>query len=286
MALVVLSDRIFGMKRCHRDCVYRSLGGQQLERIGCGFMHKRQGFDYIDFVPETYSVVLVLAGRGSYSAPGQPLQQLEAGWAFERLVGQRHTTTVDDDDWYEVFIDFGPTLAQSLNDLPFFLASRRCWRPGLLPGWTSELSTVKEQLEQGAERQLPALFAQLVQLAHQLFLSDDKPEQEDALLIDRACAALAEPGSDGDCRKLCDDFGVGYERFRKLFVKQVGVPPKRYAIRRRLDHACNLLLENQLNIGQIADYLGYTTPYDFSAQFSRYIGISPSAYRTRHLGEQ
>ena len=134
---------IFGMKRTIRDVIYRSLGSQhdrqrspqRLERLGCGFMKKTHGFDYVDYLPNTYSVVLVLDGRGSYSTPGEPRQQLEAGWAFERLIDQPQTTTVEGGDWHEVFIDFGPSLAAPLSDLPFFIGSRRCWRPGILPGW-------------------------------------------------------------------------------------------------------------------------------------------------------
>ena len=45
--------------------------------------------------------------------------------------------------------------------------------------------------------------------------------------------------------------------------------------------ACALLLHPELTVQEIASRLGYSSPYEFSAQFKRYLGVSPSFWRPR-----
>ena len=73
--------------------------------------------------------------------------------------------------------------------------------------------------------------------------------------------------------------GLSYERIRKLFMKQIGVSPHAYRIRRRLDRACELLREGKASVSEIAERLGYADPFTFSRQFTKERGTSPSAYR-------
>ena len=68
-------------------------------------------------------------------------------------------------------------------------------------------------------------------------------------------------------------------RFRTHFFERVGMTPKEFVIRCRMERAGAMLLSTTLPISQIAEACGYPDPLYFSRQFSKYCGASPSAFR-------
>ena len=72
---------------------------------------------------------------------------------------------------------------------------------------------------------------------------------------------------------------MSYERFRKVFKERVGMSPGDYRIRRRVELACRLLVQERIPAKQVAYDLGYADEYCFSKQFRKFIGVSPDAFR-------
>lgn len=58
-----------------------------------------------------------------------------------------------------------------------------------------------------------------------------------------------------------------------------GISVHAYVIEERLERAAGLLLESNMNIGQIAVLVGYTKPSNFSAAFKKKYGVMPKDYR-------
>jgi len=52
-------------------------------------------------------------------------------------------------------------------------------------------------------------------------------------------------------------------------------------IMRRLNRAAHLLTNHALDVGQVAEAVGYADPLHFSRCFHQWFGLSPSAYRQR-----
>lgn len=77
--------------------------------------------------------------------------------------------------------------------------------------------------------------------------------------------------------------GINYEYMRKLFQRQTGVSPMKYLIQRRIESACVMLLDKSLPLKTIAEKLGYPSPYAFSAQFKKFMGVAPLQFR-HHTG--
>jgi len=50
-------------------------------------------------------------------------------------------------------------------------------------------------------------------------------------------------------------------------------------IRLRMERAASLILQHQLKLADIAESIGYQSPFSFSNAFKRTIGVSPQAYR-------
>jgi AraC family transcriptional regulator of arabinose operon len=70
-------------------------------------------------------------------------------------------------------------------------------------------------------------------------------------------------------------------RFAHLFTTQVGISPMRALRLIRLQHAARLLQCTSQPIGAVATASGFSSIFDFSRQFRRHRGISPSDYRAQ-----
>lgn len=72
--------------------------------------------------------------------------------------------------------------------------------------------------------------------------------------------------------------------FARLFKSTTGLPPHRFVLRARVDHARVLLTDPTLSIHHIAQVVGCRTPSHFTAVFRRVTGVTPRAYRAELRG--
>ena len=70
--------------------------------------------------------------------------------------------------------------------------------------------------------------------------------------------------------------------YNLAFKEQMGIPPTKYILKLRMEHAASLLSEScDLSIGEVARASGYGDINFFSRTFKSYVGVSPSEYRKR-----
>ncbi len=67
------------------------------------------------------------------------------------------------------------------------------------------------------------------------------------------------------------------------FRKHFGTTISKYVIRRRMSVAQRMLFEINLRPGDIAKAVGYTDIFQFSKQFKKSFGLSPTKYRKQHF---
>jgi AraC-like DNA-binding protein len=77
------------------------------------------------------------------------------------------------------------------------------------------------------------------------------------------------------------ELNVSYSRFRALFRRCTGLSPAQYHLQLRIRRACELLEGSALRIKEVADRLGFESPYYFSRLFKKKTGVSPEAWRVR-----
>ncbi|MBO5224474.1 MAG: helix-turn-helix transcriptional regulator [Clostridia bacterium] len=71
--------------------------------------------------------------------------------------------------------------------------------------------------------------------------------------------------------------------FRKIFVKEMGVPPTVYRENIRCEVAKGMLISDIFTVTEISEVLGYCDIYHFSKEFKKRTGRSPSAYKKSYL---
>lgn len=77
---------------------------------------------------------------------------------------------------------------------------------------------------------------------------------------------------------LSEKFSYNYSYLSNLFKNHTGITLSAYYHSRRLDAAKLLIDEKKLKINQIAEILGYSSPYSFSKAFKQKYGSSPKNY--------
>jgi AraC family transcriptional regulator of arabinose operon len=254
--------------------VYRSLGGAGDQGvIGLGRWRKPAGSDARRSRRTHFSAVWCLAGEAIHRDVTGRTSAISPGDLFLRFADEPHDVELGA-GWEEAWIALGASFQRAFLEIGLSDPSIRVSRPGLDPSLLEDFERLRTALNEASAAELPGLLCRIQGL---LFVLLARPQGDDAI-ADRACRML-----DDDPRCTLDQLArhleVGSERLRKMFRRRVGCAPAEYRIRRRLDRARSLLLGSETPIQDLAEQLGYSNAFAFTAQFRRHIGHSPRAYR-------
>ena len=82
---------------------------------------------------------------------------------------------------------------------------------------------------------------------------------------------------------ISDAIRVSPYHLAHMFKETTGYSPMQYTVRRRLGEAQSLLITTSLSVTEIAVSVGFGNPCHFNTMFSKYIGMSPSRYRSFYV---
>lgn len=77
-------------------------------------------------------------------------------------------------------------------------------------------------------------------------------------------------------QSLAEYAGKKPEQLSYLFNQYMGIRPINYLIQCRLEHAIELLKQEECSVQEVASMVGYTDPLYFSRLFKKHVGYSPS----------
>jgi AraC-like DNA-binding protein len=155
------------------------------------------------------------------------------------------------------------------------------WRGGSEAGAIFE--TVHELAREDALLNQPALSALGLRLLARLCQSRAIAEHGRVLLVERARRAIMETSGDPpSLEAIARDLGLSYSTLRRLFREHTGVSLKQYQTEVRIRRACELLRNSDRSVKAISGYLGYSSPFHFSAQFRKATGLAPSEWGARN----
>jgi len=78
---------------------------------------------------------------------------------------------------------------------------------------------------------------------------------------------------------ICNNFLISKTYLCRIFKTATGKSPIDYFIELKIKEAKKLIREDELNITQISDKLGYTSVHHFTRMFKRVTGMSPLVYK-------
>ncbi len=84
-------------------------------------------------------------------------------------------------------------------------------------------------------------------------------------------------------KDICRSIGIGRSRLQQLFSAELGCGIIEYFLRLKATAAKQLLLQQDMNIIEIANFLGFSSPSHFTFFFKKYFGCTPSQYRKAAL---
>ncbi len=90
-----------------------------------------------------------------------------------------------------------------------------------------------------------------------------------------------EPGVPWTVASLASHVGVSRALLARRFHEVVGEPPMSFLTSWRMALAADLLVRGETTVANVAEQVGYGSPFTFSTAFKRTYGLSPKAYRDR-----
>lgn len=84
------------------------------------------------------------------------------------------------------------------------------------------------------------------------------------------------------CEELAKKVSVSTSKLTKGFSSMFGISVHAYIIDQRLEKAASLLLESNLNVSQVATFVGYSKPSNFAAAFKKKYGVIPKNYKAEN----
>jgi AraC-like DNA-binding protein len=238
---------------------------------------------YRNRVMQSYVLVYVLGGSGTFTDWNDVTYPVEPGCAIQMPPGRKHSVVHHaDGQWLEAWLTLDGGFARSLVAVGTIDESRPLLRPGVDRSLVEQFDRIRADLRDALDRDLPATLATAHSLIVALHAADRRGEIADptATLVERACAALGRDLHRRiDLEDIAAELELSYERFRKIFRQRQGISPGDYRIRRRIDQARALITQHRLSNKEIAYALGYADPFTFSKQFKQVVGMSPAVFR-------
>jgi len=79
------------------------------------------------------------------------------------------------------------------------------------------------------------------------------------------------------------DYGLSPTQFSRAFKATYGYSPQQWRLRARIEHAKMLMKERTCTLTEIALDCGFAEQSHFNHTFRKQVGMSPGAWRKRHL---
>lgn len=240
-------------------------------------------------VLDEYQLVYVTRGRGRYAGSGGEVHPVAEGSMLLVFPGVRHSYAPDPEiGWDELWVGFRGPLADALVARGFFSPDR----PVLQPGMRDDIVHDYGELLEAARAEKPGFQYELGALVYRLLArlaaAQERAEQHSrAEELATQARAWMEARVEGslDVAELARELGLGYENFRRIFLRYTGLAPYKYFLQLKMARAQGLLEHEGLSVKETAARLSFENQYYFSRAFKAHTGRSPTAWVTSRVSK-
>jgi len=236
-----------------------------------------------------FQIILGLSGTLHFElAEGKRPLASRAGTVFVLSPGIRHNWHAEPDGFCENFMFFCDGFAETDSDLGRifnFKHTDLVWLFNLVPeSYAFYITQFRELIAKTDQCQanimhglLYAFCGMICRQAGHLYDQVDGVKAHPAL--SRAVDLLTHDYRESlTLEQLSRQCGLGTSRLSELFRQKFGVSPIQYRNELRVKKAMQLLRYSDMNITQIAEFLGFHSIYYFSRSFKKHTGCNPSEF--------
>lgn len=118
-------------------------------------------------------------------------------------------------------------------------------------------------------------------------VKDIEVKGNDEQLMERIISSINAHISDSDfnIETLCSEAGISRSHLHRKMKEMTGMAISDFIRNIRMEQAARLLIEQKLNITQVAYKVGYSTLAHFSSVFHKHFGLSPKAFIEREASK-
>ena len=240
-----------------------------------------------DVVDRCYILVYIVRGHGRYEDVNGNSVEIRPGVLYQRFPGVRHSNVFQPvSDFFEAYMVLPRQIFELLLESKAVSLKRPCLDIGLRQGVYDRFEGFLSELRGCGESRLHLTLASMHGFAAELLSPDMDLEAMADSFGEEACAILGlrldrRLSMPGVARKM----GLGYSKFRQLFLARLGCSPGEYRIRRRLELAQSMLASQGVSIKEAAKAVGYPDVHSFSKQFKGHAGLTPGQFvKVRRTG--
>lgn len=233
-----------------------------------------------------YILHFVSDGKGIFTCNGKTYQ-LSRGDAF--LI-RPHTQVFYEADeqnpWSYMWVGFNGIKAASYLDSAGFQGDRvttKCDNTPLIFTYIQQMIlhrhlTLTNELRR--EAALLQIIAVLMDEYKESCPKDDRYDYPYQIYVEQALDYIHRNLTrDIKINDLASYIGIDRSYLTGIFKNTVGLSPKEYLLRCRMERAMHLLQTTDQKIAEIATDVGYQNPLTFSKMFHKHTGTSPTEYR-------
>jgi AraC-like DNA-binding protein len=238
-------------------------------------------------VLQAYQLLYITEGRGFYESEFcSRTRTIEAGTVIILFPGIWHRYSPDSETgWVEHWIECRGNAFDRARETGLLRPERSVLRVGLSP----DLLQGFERCHTLARRRSASIQAMLSTMGlHLLSILYSMPRLPAHVVrpidqkVNRAQLLIASRYHEMQTIKdLAQEMSVGYSYFRQAFKAATGLCPKQYQLQIRLQKAQEFLSNTTKSIAEIAEILGFASPFHLSRQFKKHVGIAPQIFRKR-----
>jgi AraC-like DNA-binding protein len=237
-------------------------------------------------VLSAFQLVYISQGQGEFESDLSPLTKVSQGFLFVLFPGVRHRYRPEAaTGWTESWLELQGPQMEALRRLHILRPEHPVHPIGEVP----EILALFTAAGQLARTKLPGFQVKLGLLGLQILTQITWPtavpgsaSQRLERVIQQALQLLAshldQPVSP---EWIARELHIGYSYFRRAFKAQTGFSPKQYRLAIRFRRTCDLLQHTDLKIKEIAQQLGYDSPYHLSVDFKNWTGRPPQLWRAQ-----
>lgn len=203
-------------------------------------------------------------------------------WIYGPNMPQKYANYASDKTLYRYLHFVG-------SDIPGLLADLGISESVVLDIKAGTLSEIFDRIQESAEEGtgLSQVIAEYSALRLLSKISRSIQRSSELHMLKRVTDHMEHTFADKyDAQRYAQMLKMSPSHFQHIFKQQLGISPYAYCLRLRMENARGLLEDTKLKIQDIAQKCGYENALYFTQSFRKETGLTPSAYRKKHVADK